>query len=266
LSDHPTSPSKSDAPIDEFYVGYLPMPPRHFRFARAGCALAFALTGALSLCLSKLHSHPGGGVWSTAKARPFEGVIVAAPYPMIRVPTNDPALPFQTLLLVEVGKFGSGKRAAPFDGQTVRVNGWLLERDGRRMLELEPDGGAITRLEKPSETIARAARPVVEPLGRVTFRGEIIDSKCFLGAMRPGEGKTHKECATLCISGGIPPMFVTRDARGQAAYYLITDPEGNAVGGEILPYVADPVEIHGQLERRGDLLLLRVDSADIRRL
>ena len=252
--------------VDEFYVGYLAMPARHLRFARSFCAVAFAFCGALSLCLSKLHSHPGGGTWSSAEAKPFEGVIEASPYPMIRMPTDDPARPFQTLLLVEVGKRGGGARAAPFDGQLVRVSGWLLERDGRRMLEMEPRPDAIRRLATLPVGGARLGPPPVAHLGGVTVRGEIIDAKCFLGAMRPGEGKTHKECATLCIRGGIPPMFVARDAEGRTAYYLLTDRDGNAVGGEILPYVADSVEIHGQVERRGDLLLLQINPTDIRRL
>ena len=44
--------------------------------------------------------------------------------------------------------------------------------------------------------------------GPVTVSGEIVDSKCFLGVMVPGAGKTHKECASLCLRGGIPPAPV----------------------------------------------------------
>ncbi len=94
-----------------------------------------------------------------------------------------------------------------------------------------------------------------------TLRGEILDSKCFLGAMRPGEGKTHKECAALCIAGGISPMLITRDERGTATYYLLTNSSGGAMGPEVLPLVADPVEIRGEVEHVGGLLRLRVRGA-----
>ena len=45
--------------------------------------------------------------------------------------------------------------------------------------------------------------PSYQPLGAVTLTGEIVDSKCFLGVMNPGNLKPHKACAIRCISGGI---------------------------------------------------------------
>jgi hypothetical protein len=167
----------------------------------------------------------------------------------------------QTLLLVETGKFGGGRRAAPFDGRTVRVSGWLIERDGRKMIELEPGDAAITELAPGQGTL-----PARRALGTATLRGEIVDSKCFLGVMKPGEGKTHKECATLCVAGGIPPMLVTRDAAGARSYYLLVGPDGNGLDAWVLPYIADPVEVFGRLEEYGDLKLLSVDPGHIRRL
>jgi hypothetical protein len=41
--------------------------------------------------------------------------------------------------------------------------------------------------------------------GLVKLTGEIVDSKCFLRVIAPGSGKTHKECASLRLRGGIPP-------------------------------------------------------------
>ena len=99
----------------------------------------------------------------------------------------------------------------------------------------------------------------------MTLRGEIIDSKCYLGAMKPGGGKTHKGCAALCLSGGVPPMFVTRDAAGNETYYLLTDSEGKPMGKEAVDYVGDPVELTADLEQRGDLRVLKLAAADIRR-
>ena len=43
------------------------------------------------------------------------------------------------LLLVEMGKRGAQARSDAFDGRSVEATGWLLEREGRRMLELAPE-------------------------------------------------------------------------------------------------------------------------------
>ena len=56
-------------------------------------------------------------------------------------------------------------------------------------------------------TRATERRTVAE---RVMLRGEIVDSKCYLGVMNPGEGTVHRDCAARCLSGGLPPMLVVR--------------------------------------------------------
>jgi hypothetical protein len=53
-----------------------------------------------------------------------------------------------------------------------------------------------------------------EDLGAFTLVGEIVDSKCYLGIMNPGETNPHRECAALCIGGGIPPLIIAHDADG----------------------------------------------------
>ena len=49
-----------------------------------------------------------------------------------------------------------------------------------------------------------------ESLGKQTFVGEIVDSKCFLGVMNPGRLTPHRACAIRCISGGVPPVLLVR--------------------------------------------------------
>ena len=91
----------------------------------------------------------------------------------------------------------------------------------------------------------------------MTLSGEIVDSKCYLGVMKPGEGLTHRACAIRCISGGIPPMLVSADAQGRPVYHLLTDAAGNALARELLPFVGRPVRISGSEERRNGALFLR---------
>ncbi len=252
---------RPDQPMaEEMYVGYLPVPAGYRRFLRFAIPGILWIMVAVAFVIARSQPAPGQGVWDDAQARSFTGTIVAHPYPMVYADDRGDGKP-GAVLLVETGKHGGEQRAAMVDGQRARISGWPLHRDGRFMVELEPGADALRAEPGPST-------PAPEPraIGRVTLRGEIMDSKCFLGAMKPGEGRTHKECATLCISGGIPPMLVTRDAAGAATYYLLLNPEGAPLDKEAYEFIADPVEVSGELESAGGLLRLRVGPADIRRL
>lgn len=253
------------ADTHEFYVGYFKTPPALARFLRRVLPVLIAAALAVAWFVSRAQNDPGDGVWHD-DAQALVGRIAAKPYPLIRVPSTQPGSPVETILLVSAGKHGCGERIAALDGRIARVRGTILERDGRRLLELAEMDAVTPGVSLSRADEARLASPTVVPMGPVTLRGEIIDPKCYAGAMKPGEGKTHKECATLCIAGGIPPMFVTRDGAGRRSYCLLTNPAGEALDDRILPFVADAVEIDGVLERRDDLPVLRIDPAGIRRL
>jgi hypothetical protein len=86
--------------------------------------------------------------------------------------------------------------------------------------------------------------------------GEIVDYKCFLGAMKPGDGKTHKACAALCISGGIPPMLVSFDERGTRTYTVLVLDQGRTP--DLAEAAGEPVRVSGRLEVKGGLRVLTV--------
>jgi hypothetical protein len=88
-------------------------------------------------------------------------------------------------------------------------------------------------------------------LGEVQLTGEIVDSKCYFGVMNPGNGKVHRDCAVRCISGGIPPAFLVRDANGQTVTLLLANWKR-----ELLNHVAEPITIHGRLARSSGRLTL----------
>jgi hypothetical protein len=168
------------------------------------------------------------------------------------------------VLLVRGGKFGAPRRDTErLADRAARVSGLLLERDGRQLLELHASMREAD-LDDASMSRLRAVEP--EELGEVTVRGEIVDSKCYLGRMRPGGGRTHRACAQLCIAGDIPPVLVAHDASGRTAHYLLASRDDRSVSMDVLPFVAEPVEITGQLERVADLLILRIDPSTIQRL
>ena len=140
----------------------------------------------------------------------------------------------------------------------MRLRGELVSRGSETLLQVEP--GSVAR-------DAGAPRaPEVTALGVLTLRGEIVDSKCHFGVMNPGEGKSHRDCAVRCISGGSPALLRSRDASGEARYFLLVGPDGRALGRELLDFVAEPVEMRGAVERHDGVYVLRTDPSAIRRL
>jgi len=93
-----------------------------------------------------------------------------------------------------------------------------------------------------------------------------VDSKCCLGVMNPGQFIPHRDCAILCISGGIPPVLLVRQTNGAAIYLLLVSAGGKPVNQQVLDLVAQPVQITGDVERQGELLILRADPASYRRV
>lgn len=248
-----------DATSDELYVGYLKTPPPVLRFLSwlipavvcglSACMLAWALT----------QPSPGTGVWEDGRPVQLRGTLVARPYPMLLL--DSPSETPEVVLLVEVGKLGVARETEAWNGRAVVASGWPLHRSGRRMLELEPEPAALVL-----DSSGTDARVQPQPLGPAKLRGEIVDSKCYLGAMKPGEGKTHKECATLCIRGGIPPMLVSFDVGRTPTFTLISGPDGGPLQSDAHPFVGDLVEASGELFRLGNLRILRVAAPDLRRL
>jgi hypothetical protein len=258
-------PDRPAVPIpDEFYVGYLPLPAGQRRWLRVMLpALLWAIAGAAALMASQMRDA-GNGRWTSSDRQVFVGTIDIAPYPVLRQASVDPAPadgPLGAFILVEAGKLGGRAGLEKFQCRRVRVAGSLIHRDGRSMIELAPGSDAVAAIEGDPASLKKPT-----PVGHAELRGEIVDSKCFLGAMRPGDGKTHRACAQLCIAGGLPPMLVTRDAAGHAEYYLLTAPDGTPANALVRPFVAEPVEVRGQVERLDDLQFLRLDPGGILRL
>lgn len=250
---------------DDLFIGWAKAPAVDRRFLFGAMPLMLAGTTGLSWLVASELDDPGAGRWAQGATHVVEGVLIAKPYPMIRV--ADAAAPFgvRSVLIVAQGKCTSGLKLAELDGRAVKASGVLIERKERRMLEVPL---SVNRWLEPLSITGGAtapAAPAVESLGRARLAGQIMDSKCFFGVMRPGRGKTHKACASLCIRGGIPPSFWARDAGGRESVLLMTDARGGALGEAILPLVADPVEAEGEIVRTGDLLQFRADAANYRR-
>lgn len=248
-----------DSGREDFYVGYLPMPRAHrifLRWVAPGILWTMVL---ICGCTLWLMEPPGPARWETGRLLGVNGTVRREPYPMVEVRAPDGRI--ETLLLTGVGKRGAAIADLFVDRRCI-VRGYPLEREGRRILELMDGHEAMIRSGEPEDAWTA---PPLEDLGPVTFRGEILDSKCWHGAMKPGEGRAHKACATLCVRGGIPPLLITRDpAGGPSQTFLLTSAAGGSAAEDVLPFLGEAVEVRGALRRRADLLWLALDPGGVR--
>jgi hypothetical protein len=248
--------------MNEFYVGYLPKAPEALgRRTKITIAVlfVFAVAGALLFAISqRTVSTPV--TFEFGQERTFEGTLVASPYPALLVarPAASAGQPqYSYYSLVAPGKHGADSVVADYARKSVRLRGALIYRDDQTMIELAP-GSIVVLATTPS------ALPEMQDWGQFTLVGEIVDSKCNFGVMNPGRGKVHKDCAVRCLSGGIPPAFITDDFQGRPATLLLTTDEGKPLPKEaFLPHVAQPLQLRGAVRKSGDELFFEVEPASI---
>jgi hypothetical protein len=250
--------------MSDFYVGYLPKAPRTLASFVRKIIVGLGLLAVIVAFVLTFGQMPfANSAFEFGKLRTFDGTIEARPYPALLVPRPGETAQDQTgedekysrYLLVAPGKRGADDLVADFDGKRVSLQGQLIFREGGTMVELVPNS------IKPIDTNT-ATQPPTRDLGAVTVTGEIVDSKCYLGVMNPGQGKVHRDCAARCLSGGIPPIFVKANGGDQ---YLLVGPDGNALGRDALrDFVAEPITFRGELFQRGTSRLLKIDPQDLR--
>ena len=255
-------------PPEEFYIGWQSRAPRGLsRHLRLTVLLLLVLALTLAVILAAAQTTIGRSVFEWGHPREFSGVLVSQPVPHLLVPRPHapPGSPgVSRYYLVNPFKFGfPDSQARQFDGQTVALRATLIYRDNQTMLEVVE--GSIKALPPAAETPPATASTTIR-LGRQTLVGEIVDSKCFLGVMNPGQLTPHRACAIRCISGGIPPVFLIRQPGGGAQYLLLLSATGAPVNQAVLDFVAEPVAITGEITRQGDWLEMRADPATYRRV
>lgn len=249
-----------DASDDDFFVGYLRMSPRAARASlmRAGVVAAAVLVAGLAF--AGFQRSPGEqlrpGIYGTQHA----GLLFQLPYPHLRTLDTDGDV---TTLLFTGWTKNNPDVPADKVAQAVVVSGNVYERGGLRMFEGASGFAAATSLA--ATDVAKLQAVTEDDLGEVTLAGEIVDSKCYAGRMRPGVGHGHRACAQLCILGGIPPVLVTTGDEGRETHYVLASRDGGRLNDAAAPFAAEPVSVRGRLVRRGDLLELRVDPAEIHR-
>lgn len=263
---------------DELYVGYLPTaPPPLERFLRrlAGGLLLAVVTLAAALGAAQRTFAPSAFDWQ--RPQRFVGTLWTAPLPLLVVARSDGA---EALLLSAPGKFGAADLVVPFAGTLVSLEATVATRGGQRLLEIVPGSiraaaadslaalanGPLAAGSAPAAPDADVTAADWTPLGQLELAGEIVDGKCFLGVMNPGEGKIHRGCAVRCLSGGAPALLAVRLPDGSRRQLPLVGRSGPLVPA-ILDRIAEPVRVRGELGRGpGGLLVLRTEPEAIVRL
>lgn len=250
---------------DEFYIGWQDKAaPGIGRTVRRAVVVILLLALLAPIAFAVSQRMIGNSVFEWGVEKSFSGVFRATPYPHLLVARPGNAggqTEFSTYYLVNRWKFGLPADAfSSLDGKVVKLKGTLIYRGNQTMIETQPEW------IEPDSSAAPLVLPATVPLGRQTLIGEIVDSKCFLGVMNPGQLTPHRACAIRCISGGVPPVLLVRQEDAPAIYFLLVSAEGRPVNQQVLNLVAEPVEINGEVERQGELLILRADPTSYRRV
>jgi len=248
----------------EFYIGYLPkMPPGIAKFVRP-LVVSALISGLFFGLVFVFGQQPfAKSFFEFGNVKDFEGTIQAHPIPFLlteKAEKNNGLPTFERIPLVAEFKHGADKLVQDFNGQRVKLKGTKIYRDDLQMIEIAAD--SIVKIDGE----AQKSNEKEESLGTQTLKGEIVDSKCYLGVMNPGQSKPHRDCAVNCLRGGIPALFVVKDTGGNVSELWLLGSDGKPVNDRILDFVAEPVEINGEVRRKGDELYFYADPTKIKRL
>lgn len=252
---------------EDFYVGYFPaMPDGNWRIIRLFLVTGLLLAGVAAFILVKGQKDFSTATFELGQQTTLSGILTTSPVPLLQVYQGEDLAGqavIQSILLIGFGKHGAeatleaaeAARKKPLDGKLLTVEGTLIYHDGKTLMELTNGAEAVLQVEQ-----AQPLRRNIERLPSYTFIGEIADPKCYFGVMKPGDGKVHRSCASLCIAGGIPPVLKTRLADGSTKYLLIKGKNGEAVNEAVLPLVGQAIQLSGKVVKYDDWLVLQWDQ------
>lgn len=230
-----------------FFVGYFSnVPPAIATLCLSAGFALFALFVTAGLWLGSAGDATATGERFGGEEIEVTGTIRTMPYPLLLVPPDAQRPTGRTLMLSGEGKYAPAGLA---DGQRLVMSGFLMQRGTLEVL--------VVGKTRPAG--AGGAAPNAQPMGRWRVSGEICDGKCASGAMHPGTGLAHKACANLCIDGALPPVLAMRQPVLGAGFLLLAQQDGGPVPAGFHDLTALPVELEGDIERLGDLLILKAD-------
>jgi hypothetical protein len=239
----------------DFYIGYMEkMPASHAHevklFVLSVGLIILATLGVLSAAQGPMQT----GAFEFGVSSEFEGVLYESPIPMFGLKKAAGGLPAQSMVvLCGFGKQGLPDFAKDHHGKYVRFKGSLIYCQNMVMIEMhDPDSFEVVDNVERKEYHQQGADFVSTDLV-----GELIDTKCYLGVMRPALGKVHRGCAVVCLKGGIPPALAVTDETGLQRVVMLAAPEGQSL--ELAPQLAGrQFRVQGHLGQYDQIQILTV--------
>jgi len=246
---------------DDFYVGYRKSLPAPLWNDLQGIISTILIACPIFMAAMAFgQAKPDRGSFEFGHLRTVEGVFYSSPVPSIYVVTPRPAEgapPGYHFLLASEAKFGIPSAWDTFDGKRVSLTGSATYRREVLMFQIDRNSPPTLLGEPAPEEL----RPEAEEIESVRVQGELVDTKCYLGTMRPATGKVHRACAIRCLSGGVPPGILVRSRVGSTVVLLASN------GVKPLEYdiswAGQVVEAYGTIKRRNGFTVILADRISL---
>jgi len=256
---------------DPFFIGWLEETPQSYtQIVKPFLLLLFpsVLIFALLMNFGRKPADNAAAIYEFGQLTTLEGVLVNHPVPMLRMNLKEEGKEVvQHLILVDALKFGASKTIEAMEkkakttliNKAIKLKGTLSYFEGKRILELTEGVDAFVGLSK----LTPKTSAMIPSSSSEKIRGEIIDSKCFFGVMKPGSGKTHKSCAVRCLSGGVPALFRSTNKKEDHEFYLLLGENGESINKSLLAYTADHIQLKGAIFQMADWKIIYTSPSSI---
>ncbi|MBC7936194.1 MAG: ferric reductase-like transmembrane domain-containing protein [Rhizobacter sp.] len=268
--------------LTPFFIGWARNNKMVFNTTRLTAFVASIFILIIGVVLSNHQQRLSDFIIDYNNVKKMEGWLSVKPVPNLKIIDGKDGYGnpvFKTILLMDAFKFGADAVVKKvLDGDIVkyvRLTGYLssniigcsdsskdcieicsqciIGTTNNPVMEIENGQYSFEAIQAPV-----AANANITSLGLQTLRGEIIDPKCYFGAMNPGQGKPHLSCAVRCISGGIMPVL-KYEVNNQNKYAVLVGLNSEKINNKVLNFIGLPVEITGELSAMDNWGILKVD-------
>lgn len=267
-----------------FFIGWAENNRKLFSITRIFAFSGVIVIILMSLALSSSQQKISGFKIDYESVQQIEGWVTKKPVASLKIIEGKDAYGnpiFKTILLLDAFKFGADTLVSKIlKGDSIRyvkLKGYLNSNiidcgqagsdcatvctqcitgtTNHPVMDIE---NGVYSFENASEPVKPSV--VILNSGRKKLIGEIIDPKCYFGAMNPGYGKPHLSCAARCISGGIMPVLKYMENNTEK-YAVLTGSHGEAINDAILNFIGAPVEVEGNFSSIDNWDFLQIDPA-----
>lgn len=260
--------------LDEFYIGWMSNMPGSYSRPVTRIVILLAVTVLTSAFVLVWQEEKFSTATIESEFTEVKGVFQRSPIPSLKVTSQKDISgnnSFITIPLVGYGKFGAQgtidalekEKGFRLDNKEVTLKGYLQYNDGKTLMQIDKNDNPLVNVSD----VTTSFKNETGELGIIELKGEIIDPKCYFGAMKPGHSKPHRDCAIRCIDGGMDPILYVRDEQGNANYYLLLGPNGEKLNKELKDHIAEPITVKAKAVQHDDWIVLYLDPAkDIKRI